>query len=120
MPHRAPAPKPPASNPYLFDKGDLMRAFTRAVKFESLGCSECHDPTNKAALEFHHRNPSEKVASIGTMIRQPTKYNLTDLMNEVAKCDLVCSPCHKQIHRKWRLITGAENKNPLFSFANDK
>jgi 5-methylcytosine-specific restriction endonuclease McrA len=113
---------PPKSNviPYLFDKGDLMRAFSRAVKFESPGCTECGNDRDKSSLEFHHRNPAEKVASIGSMIRQPTRYNITDLMNEVAKCDLVCEPCHKDIHRKWRVVTGHSNQNPLFLLENDK
>lgn len=112
----------PKSNvqPYIFDKQELMRAFTRAIRFESPGCNECQSTTDKGALEFHHRDPSSKVAAVGSMIRQPHKFNLTDVMNEVAKCDLVCAPCHKQIHRKWRIVTGHENQNPLFLFENNK
>ena len=106
---------------YMFDKGDLMKAFVRAIKAESPGCHECQSPDNKMALEFHHRDPREKVASIGSMLRQPTRYNLTDIMNEVAKCDLVCNPCHKQIHKRWQVITGQANRNPMFTdLANDR
>lgn len=94
------------------DKGELMKAFVRAVKTESAGCTECQSPDNKLGLKFHHRNPREKVAAVGGMARQPHRFGLTDLMNEIAKCDLVCSDCHKTIHRRWRRLTGHENCNP--------
>lgn len=94
------------------EKEALMRAFVRAVRVESEGCSRCRSTFNKAALEFHHRNPAEKVAAIGQIIRTPWKYKLTDLMNEIAKCDLVCTPCHKDIHRSWAAKTGKPNVNP--------
>lgn len=99
---------------YLFDKGDLMKAFVVAVKTEVEGCKVCHDSQNKPALEFHHRDPREKVSSIGGMLRNPTKYTLTDLMNEVAKCDLLCTDCHKDVHKQWQKATGKPNRNPLF------
>lgn len=95
-----------------FDKGELMKAFVRAVKLEAEGCTECHSNDNNGALEFHHRDPRSKIASIGSMVRQPTRYSLTDVMNEVAKCDLVCNECHKEIHRSWRKRTGFANVNP--------
>lgn len=46
------------------------------------------------ALEFHHRNPEEKsfgISSGGVTIA------IDKLREEVKKCDLLCSNCHKEL-----------------------
>lgn len=56
-------------------------------------CSRCgfDDPR---ALEFHHRNPEEKIASVASMLASGWER----LMREVAKCDIICANCHAIEH----------------------
>lgn len=58
-------------------------------------CNLCgYDKTN-GALEFHHINPEEKsygLSSTGTC------HQLETDLQEVKKCILVCSNCHREIH----------------------
>jgi hypothetical protein len=46
------------------------------------------------ALDFHHRNPSEKKFSLST----PDSHKINDLIIEINKCDLLCANCHREIH----------------------
>lgn len=61
-------------------------------------CSQCGH-ADVRALEFHHRNPDQKIASIASM--QNKSYSLATLKAEVEKCIVLCSNCHK-------IITGKE------------
>lgn len=58
-------------------------------KCEICGYSRC-----VAALDFHHRNTSEKEFELGDKMRM----SLTTLLNEVSKCALLCSNCHREVH----------------------
>jgi len=55
---------------------------------EKCGYSKCID-----ALEFHHNDPSEKDFTISGK-----SWSFERLRNEVEKCIMVCSNCHKEIH----------------------
>lgn len=59
-----------------------------------IGCSRCGE-THIACLEFHHRNPNEKdfLLSVGV-----AKYSVKRLEAEVAKCEVICSNCHRKHH----------------------
>jgi hypothetical protein len=58
-------------------------------------CIRCGYKKCPAALEFHHRDPTEKefmVSKLNTAV-------LTNVIKkELDKCDLVCSNCHKEVH----------------------
>ena len=57
-------------------------------------CSVCGGEYPPVCLDFHHRNPSEKEAGMGRLaLRKPE-----DILAEIAKCDVVCSNCHRKIH----------------------
>lgn len=62
-------------------------------------CSVCGYTKNLAALEFHHQNPNEK--SFQLDLRSLSNRSWNQLENEVRKCLLVCSNCHKEIHYPW-------------------
>ena len=59
-----------------------------------IGCARCSE-THIACLEFHHRNPAEKdfLLSVGV-----AKYSIARLQEEVAKCEVICSNCHRKLH----------------------
>jgi len=64
------------------------------VKMFGGQCCICGYSRNLAALDFHHRNPSEKEFSWN---RGKTR-SWDKVIKEVQKCDLVCSNCHQEIH----------------------
>lgn len=62
---------------------------------EKLSCSRC-DETHVACLDFHHRDPASKEYNIGTMVYGQKKRSLIEA--EIAKCDVLCSNCHRKEH----------------------
>jgi len=63
-------------------------------RYGPLVCKRCGSDEN---LEWHHRDPSEKKAKIGSLIKRGSK---ADLWAEVVKCVLLCHPCHRQLHQE--------------------
>ena len=61
---------------------------------KSLSCAACGEATS-CCLEFHHRNPAQKD---GNIARMATMRSLTALQEEIAKCIVYCSNCHKKYH----------------------
>jgi uncharacterized lipoprotein YddW (UPF0748 family) len=61
----------------------------------ALKCSRC-DENHPACLEFHHRNPEEKVTEVSTMVY--TGSGKEKILKEINKCDVLCANCHKKEH----------------------
>jgi hypothetical protein len=59
---------------------------------KSCKCGE----SNPFCLDWHHRNPDEKSFCI-SRARNCRKSRAT-ILEEIAKCDLVCANCHRKIH----------------------
>ena len=53
-------------------------------------CTDCNEIFHPAAMDFDHINEAEKSFN-------PSEYdrNLTDILKEIDKCELVCSNCHR-------------------------
>lgn len=58
-------------------------------------CAICGYSKLKAALEFHHIDPSQKEYAIAS---NGTCHDLEKDLSEVKKCLLVCANCHREIH----------------------
>jgi hypothetical protein len=65
-----------------------------AVEYMGNKCWGCGYDACSQALEFHHIDPSEKEFGIGT---GDTK-SWARIKEELAKCVMVCSNCHREIH----------------------
>lgn len=76
---------------------NLLIAWYYAVK-DAAKCKNC-DEDHPATLEFHHREPSEKVDTISNMVKNNVP--LKDILEEAAKCDILCKNCHAKVHFKW-------------------
>jgi len=60
-------------------------------------CARCgEDDTTK--LVFHHRDPATKLFDIGRFSGRTE----TGILEEIAKCDILCNSCHVSLHRKLR------------------
>lgn len=58
-------------------------------------CAICGYSKCNAALEFHHLKAEEKLYSIA---KNGTCHDLETDIEEIKKCILVCSNCHREIH----------------------
>lgn len=75
---------------YVAAKGKERRAALRKIKL-SEGCMDCGYKENAWALHFDHVL-GEKRTDVTSMC---SSTSWSRLMDEVAKCDVVCANCHE-------------------------
>lgn len=72
-----------------------------AINIKGGKCQKCGYNKCRAALSFHHRDPSTKKFGISSW--RHVKWD--DVKQEIEKCDLLCSNCHMEIeHLELELI----------------
>src|SRR5574343_774606 len=54
-------------------------------------CADCGHVFPPCAMDFDHRDPSTKIAKVSQMVYKGSERLL---LEEIAKCDLVCAVCH--------------------------
>jgi hypothetical protein len=64
----------------------------------TLKCSKCGE-SHVACLDFHHVDPKSKDIEICLCIARG--WTKERIMNEIAKCIVLCSNCHRKLH--WEL-----------------
>lgn len=81
------------SNP---ESSKRFKAFARSLKLKCSNCPEDHP----AALDFHHLDPSQKE-------HEPAKItSRKKLLEEIKKCIVLCSNCHRKLHWNQRAADG--------------
>jgi Zn finger protein HypA/HybF involved in hydrogenase expression len=83
---------------YYRHKGTRAKGITLKLQvIKALGiearCVKCSYDRFVGALEFHHRDPTQKVFSVSDNDR-----SLVSLVEEARKCDLLCANCHREHH----------------------
>jgi 5-methylcytosine-specific restriction endonuclease McrA len=64
-------------------------------------CQKCPEK-HPAALQFHHRDPSEKSFSVNSKtLSSPGQYPWKLIVKEIDKCELLCGNCHAKHHSSW-------------------
>jgi len=63
---------------------------------KTLECKNCGYNEDPTKLEFHHRNPAEKLFTVAERDRD---FGTPKVSKEIAKCDVLCQPCHTDEHR---------------------
>ena len=76
---------------------DAKHAFVTAAKL-SAGCYHCGYKEHPAALQYDHIDPSTKKKSIASCMGSAW----TVLINEMAKCRVLCANCHNIHHYGFR------------------
>lgn len=61
---------------------------------KTLKCSKCPE-NDPACLEFHHLNERTKRFNIAS---SPGKFSREIILEEMSKCIILCSNCHKKLH----------------------
>ena len=67
------------------------QAFIDDIKRSMGGCIDCGFNGHPAALDFDHLPGTTKLFNIGQEKNRPR----AQLMEEIAKCELVCANCHR-------------------------
>lgn len=63
-------------------------------------CADCHKSYPYYVMDFDHRDGVEKVSDVNQLVRICAWKRVRD---EIAKCDLVCSNCHRiRTHQRAR------------------
>lgn len=60
-------------------------------RFKNKPCADCQGWFEPCQMDFDHRDSKKKVKSISDM----QYYSVKQILKEIAKCDLVCSNCHR-------------------------
>jgi len=66
---------------------------------KGLKCEVCGED-HYATIEFHHKNIYDKKYEIVQMVNGC--YTIENIMVELAKCQVLCSNCHKKLHAESR------------------
>lgn len=74
----------------------LISSREKAIEYKGGKCERCGYNKCRAALEFHHKDPTTKDP------RGLKAYNLSRLYAEVDKCLLLCANCHREEHARIR------------------
>jgi len=87
---------------YSLEKSQRFRETEYGVILRTLksnGCAICGYRKHIDILEFHHVNPKLKKYNVrkSTIARN-------NLVEELAKCLLLCPNCHKEVHLKMELM----------------
>lgn len=59
-------------------------------------CFDCNESFHKCAYDFHHINPLEKKFEIAPALDR----NWDTILEEIQKCVMLCSNCHRIRHYK--------------------
>lgn len=63
-------------------------------KIKNVPCLDCGNSYPPYVMDFDHRDPGQKSFSIGG--KGKNEHTLALLLEEIAKCDVVCANCHRE------------------------
>lgn len=71
-------------------------------------CQICNYNKCNDALELHHLDPNEKEFGLGAIMAHPVKWE--KIVEELKKCIMLCSNCHKEVHKGISIIPNEYQK----------
>lgn len=69
----------------------------QAIEYKGGSCKKCGYDRCQAAIEFHHKDPTEKDFAIGS---KGITRSWEKIKKELDKCVMLCSNCHKEEHHR--------------------
>lgn len=76
-------------------------------KVKDKPCMDCGKRFPPVCMDLDHRDPSTKRASVAALrLRLKSKKREQEILDEIAKCDVVCACCHRLRTFKEKLATG--------------
>lgn len=87
-----------ASNRYKKIRDNNIQRILEYYDVDSLSCNRCGATSEYFGFfDFHHIDPNTKEASISSMMGHT---NWKKMEKELAKCEVLCSNCHRTHHLK--------------------
>lgn len=80
------------------NKQNTIRRHAKFLRVRALKkcCKLCRE-THPACLDFHHKDPDQKVVmNVAKLISK--NYGWERILAEIAKCDVICANCHRKLH----------------------
>lgn len=72
-----------------------LRNISKLAKYKiKIGCQKCGYCKHPSALDFHHKDNSEKSYNISQEVLDVGFENIID---EIEKCEVLCSNCHREV-----------------------
>ena len=83
-------------NKLIATKAKRVENKLRAIQYLGGECSRCNGVFDPCVYDFHHKDPSNKSADPGSLLH----CSWETVFEEVSKCILLCSNCHRIIHKE--------------------
>lgn len=93
-------------NKYKQKQKKLAREYIKDLKSKSC-CKICGN-NNIYCLDFHHKPNSSKKNTVSNLVKQG--YSLDIIKQEIEKCDIICSNCHRTKHYTGKYIRNKKGK----------
>jgi len=71
-------------------------------------CGLPFDGECTSIFDFHHTNPDDKCFNLNNA--SINKYNLEEIAEEAAKCELLCAVCHRLVHWDFANTAGLQDE----------
>lgn len=84
---------------YDYSRKYLLQLRLKALEYKGNKCKLCDYSKSVWALDFHHRDPSQKDFNI--FENNPSRKAVREWIKikiELDKCDLLCKNCHSELH----------------------
>ena len=82
----------------MYNRDYMMEHYASRIllvkELKDEGCSMCGEMDIRC-LDMHHRDPSTKLF---TLSMSNWARSMKSWVEEVAKCDVLCSNCHRKLH----------------------
>lgn len=85
------------ANVRLSKKAGRLKVRRIILEAKNRPCMDCGGRFAPDVMDFHHRDPATKVRNIGDWASDGP-YSVDGLVEEMEKCDLLCSNCHRLRH----------------------
>ncbi len=72
----------------------------KAIEYMGGKCIRCGYNKYIEVLEFHHKDPKQKLFRIG---QRGLTRSWERVKREIEKCDLLCANCHREMHVEQKL-----------------
>jgi len=72
---------------------NMQKVKQKCIEYKGGKCCICGYNRYQGALDFHHKDPQTKDLNLSY-----NKHSFNKVKNELDKCILVCSNCHREIH----------------------
>ena len=97
---------------YMKQKYQEKKEIVQEIK-SNFSCAKCGD-TRGYVLDFHHIEPNEKEATVARLTSNSS--NLTKVYDEIKKCIVLCSNCHREFH----YLQNKNNNFTIWQFLEEK